>query len=409
MSPIVVYSIPGITAFFAALWLFIAPRQNRVKTLLGITLILFGLAQIACAQFFNPDWVARQYFAPVYFILITLVPPCYCLFISSLTYPKMKFAHGWVFFSASLLYIAIYLVLLVIMTPADFEFYSRCIIGGEPFTEYPSKAARLMNIIGCGVFRLMMATLMCLTIYASIVRINKFQALLESYISRASEKIQSPRALVYHFSCGFIPCWLLLTAWPPCKANVKLMSIVLIIMAIIIAFAGFYGAKIEFTAMDLKSLSSSESDAEEEKAQDAPASSYSVIPQEIAKLNDATAKLLKAINEDKVYLDPNLTIVSLAESMGVNRVYLSKMLNFLFDMSFNSYIRQLRIECAKKELSTFKPEDAANSDHEQMCNRFGYCFCAVFIKDFQEATGMTPMQWIEHCSQQNAQSPGTIS
>ncbi|MCR4680450.1 MAG: helix-turn-helix domain-containing protein [Bacteroidales bacterium] len=97
---------------------------------------------------------------------------------------------------------------------------------------------------------------------------------------------------------------------------------------------------------------------------------------------------LKVLLEDKkVYLDPDLTLVQLAKQMGTNRATLSHVVNQYFHKTFPALLNQYRVNEALRQLT-----DPANKDYKleaigEMC---GYRNRQVFHSAFKRETGITP-------------------
>mgnify|MGYP000162098806 CR=1 FL=1 len=98
-------------------------------------------------------------------------------------------------------------------------------------------------------------------------------------------------------------------------------------------------------------------------------------------------KLDNLVNEEKIYIDPNLTIPRLAEKMQIQPYLLSQIINAQFDKSFPDYINSYRIEDAKKllEESSLKISSIASD-----C---GFNSLSSFNLAFKKHTDKTPSQY----------------
>ena len=98
-------------------------------------------------------------------------------------------------------------------------------------------------------------------------------------------------------------------------------------------------------------------------------------------------ELHRVFDEEKIFLNPRLTISLLAERLGTNRTYLSAYINQRLNVSFFEYVNRYRIDYAKRLLSSqeYKVEVVSS-----MC---GFNSLSAFRRTFTAETGMTPGQY----------------
>lgn len=102
-------------------------------------------------------------------------------------------------------------------------------------------------------------------------------------------------------------------------------------------------------------------------------------------------RLLHHIEEEKPYLDPNLSLRSLAEQTNIHPNQLSWLINENFEKNFNEFINQYRVE-------TFKQiaKDPKNSHVTLIGLAYdsGFNSKTVFNTYFKKETGLTPKQFL---------------
>lgn len=98
-------------------------------------------------------------------------------------------------------------------------------------------------------------------------------------------------------------------------------------------------------------------------------------------------KLNKAMQEQYLYRQPELTLSKLAEEIGVNRTYLSQYFNQSEAGSFYSYIASYRIEEAKSLLAD---TDKTLSEIAQIC---GFASLTSFSHTFKKNAGSSPTEF----------------
>jgi ligand-binding sensor domain-containing protein/AraC-like DNA-binding protein len=101
-------------------------------------------------------------------------------------------------------------------------------------------------------------------------------------------------------------------------------------------------------------------------------------------------RLTRLMEDEKLYLDPDLTLKKLSERLQVHYNHLSRIINEHLGKSFNDYINTYRIEEAKKRLAD--PREARKTVLE-IAYDTGFYSKSVFNTAFKKFTGMTPSQF----------------
>lgn len=101
-------------------------------------------------------------------------------------------------------------------------------------------------------------------------------------------------------------------------------------------------------------------------------------------------KLLHQMEEEKIFLNPDLTLRDLSQRLRIHYNHLSRIINERFGLSYNDFINKYRIEEAKRRLSD--PEDKKKTVSEIMDDS-GFYSKSVFNTAFKKFTGMTPSEY----------------
>ena len=118
---------------------------------------------------------------------------------------------------------------------------------------------------------------------------------------------------------------------------------------------------------------------------------------EVNKLPDEVRlgilRKLKRWELNEGYLYPNTTQVELAEQLGTNSTYLSKIINQELGMSYSKYIRELR---TKYMISDFEKNyhELGKKSMIQLAERYGFKSQYAFINTFKLSTGITPAVYL---------------
>lgn len=107
-------------------------------------------------------------------------------------------------------------------------------------------------------------------------------------------------------------------------------------------------------------------------------------------LKNIFVRIKKAMEEDKLFRQHDLSISTLAYHISSNEKYTSNAISTYTKMNFNRFLNFHRINEAKRLLLQYGKE-AVVSDVLEEC---GYASRSTFYKAFGEFTGMTPKEFI---------------
>lgn len=103
-------------------------------------------------------------------------------------------------------------------------------------------------------------------------------------------------------------------------------------------------------------------------------------------------KILQLIHTEKIYEDAELSLTQMAKQVQTNPSILSKAINQGFDMSFNDFINQYRIEAVKEKLIAGEQKTQTLLGIAYDC---GFNSKATFNRAFKKATRQSPKDWIK--------------
>lgn len=104
--------------------------------------------------------------------------------------------------------------------------------------------------------------------------------------------------------------------------------------------------------------------------------------------DDIWRKIQEYIVEKGAYLDSNLSRESVAQAIGVNHTWLTKVVKERTGRTFPQFITYLRVEEATRLL-----KDNPKSSIEQIWQKSGFISRATFYKAFKDLMGMTPREF----------------
>ena len=95
------------------------------------------------------------------------------------------------------------------------------------------------------------------------------------------------------------------------------------------------------------------------------------------------------MKEERLFLQPQLTLQDVAEKLHSNKTYVSKLVNNTYNMGFPELINKLRVEYAEQYILTHR--DAIQAEIAAEC---GFLSASTFNNIFTKIKGMTPKAWI---------------
>jgi len=103
-------------------------------------------------------------------------------------------------------------------------------------------------------------------------------------------------------------------------------------------------------------------------------------------------QLRELMNEEKIYLNPNLTLREMAESIDLNANRLSWFLNDQLGKNFNEFVNEKRIEDFKERALS---DDWSHLTLLGLAYECGFNSKSVFNDCFRKITGLTPSKWLK--------------
>lgn len=103
-------------------------------------------------------------------------------------------------------------------------------------------------------------------------------------------------------------------------------------------------------------------------------------------------QLKKCMEEDRLYLNPKLTLQDVCSAIGTNRTYLSDYLNKVLKTTFFEYINALRISRACEIIDAMTPENKQSM--LEVSEISGFNSISTFNRSFAKIMGQTPSQYV---------------
>lgn len=110
------------------------------------------------------------------------------------------------------------------------------------------------------------------------------------------------------------------------------------------------------------------------------------------------ARFQHLLLDEQIFLQPGVTLVDVAERLGTNKTYISRLVNNTYNLAFPELMNHLRIDYAEQYI--IKHRSAKQSDIAKAC---GFASASSMNNTFKKVTGMTPKVWIATHDRHNPQ------
>ena len=385
------YLIPGIVSILGALGTLFIRGVNRVTRLYFVRAIVFaGIAIVLYSLMFFPA-TSQMFIFNLFFVVTALLcAPFYLLFVKSLTDRSgVNPEDRWVFIP-SVVVILIAICLGVLTSPDEQRLYMQDVVGGRGRFGGGGDASynflAIFNYYVCNAFIFIEASA---TLVYSFVRYHKYRRLLLDYYSNTdSSDIRACRnVLLVSGAASVLAVVLILNPHynrPGAFPDVLITVSVLLVQC----FVCHSASNMKYTAEELRTMLKKTSGPQPAVMPESADAVTLAAADPVDMFKDINDVLRRVMEEERAYLDPDVTLVSLAAKVGTNRTYLSRVIHTNYGLSFSDYVNGYRIRHAL----TFM-EDDPDKTMKEVSEQSGFNNAASFIRQFSRVTGKKPSEW----------------
>ena len=114
-------------------------------------------------------------------------------------------------------------------------------------------------------------------------------------------------------------------------------------------------------------------------------------------------KVKVALEQDKLFLRPELSLIYLSRVVGTNTVYLSQAINLLAGCNFKTLVNRYRVEHICQEA------ERTNRDVEDIANDYRFWSRSTFYDAFKTHTGKTPRQYMDAREKEHGKHDNSVN
>ena len=392
----ILFSLPALTVIIATVILNIRGKcSRRITVSMTAMLIVVGLSMLFYAQYYNVNLAARYSwgFDFLYSLITPFCAPLYFLFINCLTDIKRKPAVNVMVFIPTIIYTVMLVSAQALMDEAERHAYICNEIMGQNIQMESSVAYSWMVLVGKRIFEIFMpAQGITVMIYGEF-RLNTYIKMLEDYHTNYSAGKTIKMRGIHVLTVLVAATGLIMSSIPIYESDdhLALVAIAVIGQMILVSFIVSYVMQLEVSAEDIHELT------EEPEMPVQMVGVRPVMPVETFRKEEPQPVTLidridAAMEKDNLFLDADLSIVSLAEKVGTNRTYASKAIKDAKGCNFSDYVNRYRLDYAVAMMKNMPKESIVVQIVALQC---GCGSIQTFYRYFKLFFNETPTQWIE--------------
>ena len=406
----ILFSLPGLSIIIAATILNLRGNcSGRIKRSMGAMLYTVALSMLCYAQFYNQGLAARYSwgFDFVYCLVTPFCAPLYYVAVNCLTDIKRRPALNVAVFLPSVIYAVLLISAQALLNSEERHAYICNEILGQNIQTEASVAYTWMVTVAKKIFNIFMPAQGILVMIYGEFRLNVYTRMLEDYsMSYTSGKSIKMRG-IHVLTILVVVTGLIMSSIPISESSnhLLLVSVAVLGQIIMVSLIVSYVMKLEYSAEEMKEYTDEPVIPVQPVVRPRPVAAGAPVnaaapmaaPVTVERKEEHTASTLiekidDAMLNDNLFLQPDLSLVTLCEKVGTNRTYASKAIKDAKGCNFPDYVNQFRLEYAVKIMKNTAKDDIVIQNIALQC---GFGSIQTFYRYFKLFYKETPTQWIE--------------
>lgn len=400
----ILFSIPGLAIIVSAIILNVRGKCSvRIKNSMGSMLLVVAISMLSYAQFYNQGLAARYSwgFDFLYCLITPFCAPLYYVFINCLTDIKRRPAINVAMFLPSVIYAVLLVSAQILMNSDERHAYICNEILGQNIQMESSVAYTWMVMIAKKLFSVFMPAQGILVMIYGEFRLNTYTKMLEDYSTNYTSGKTIKMRGIHVLTILVVVTGLVMSSIPVSESTDHILLVVFAVIGqvIMVSLIVSYVMKLEYSAEEMHEMAD-EHDAPVQpviRQRPVTAQAPAAAPVVAERKEERTASTLiekidDAMLNDNLFLQPDLSLVTLCEKVGTNRTYASKAIKDAKGCNFPDYVNQFRLEYAVKIMKNTAKDDIVIQNIALQC---GFGSIQTFYRYFKLFYNETPTQWLE--------------
>ena len=399
----ILFSIPGLTIIVAAIILNVMGKCSvRIKYSMGIMLLVVAISMLSYAQFYNQGLAARYSwgFDFLYCLITPFCAPLYYVFINCLTDIKRRPALNVAVFFPSIIYGVLLISAQALMNGEERHAYICNEILGHNIQMEASVAYTWMVLVAKKIFSVFMPAQGILVLIYGEFRLNTYTRMLHNYSTSYTPGKSIKMRGIHALTILVVVTGLVMSSIPINEStdHILLVLFAVIGQVIMVTLIVSYVMKLEYSAEEINEYTD---DAEvpvdpvvrtRSSVFDSVPKPITVVKKEEPAPSTLMEKIESAMRKDNLFLQPDLSLLTLCEKVGTNRTYVSKAIKDAKGCNFPDYVNRFRLEYALAMMKATPKEDIVIQNIAMQC---GCGSIQTFYRYFKLFYNETPTQWVE--------------
>ncbi len=371
---------PFFVCLFWVFLLFSSPTSDKGQNrrVLGLFMIAMALLYLAIAVYYLADDLSYRYVDDLYVLTSLLIFPLYYLFMVNLTKECIcQWKYVW-HIAPAFFFFGLYASISLLLTDTEYEAYLLNFLHIQsPNPLFLSDKGALLAFVFLAIrvyYLIQIFFYVCLSLQLSKLWKQRISESLSETIGR---DIRSAEVLSV-YAISFATIGYLFDTFGQYFVSDK--SLILLVPGVFLAALYFKLGKIgyeqSFTIYDLEKIEETAESSDEE-----------LTKQHSSELRQRLEALMQ---EQQLFLIPDLRISSVCEALHTNRTYLSQVLNEELKENFNSFINKYRVDYA---IALLNDTHWANYSLDKYAELSGFGSTVSMIRAFKQHTGKTPSEF----------------
>ena len=359
----------GVLSVLIALSLY--NHWNRAKMRLLLFMLTATVLYLAHYMYFNRQMAVIPLTDTFYSFCNPAVFPLYYLYIEELTeYRPNRWRQVLCLLPSLLCFFSTGLLYLLMDAGETATFVQRCLYDGEIASL--SGLAWWQGLAHAAV-RIVFALQIPPVLYYGFRRITAYNAVVESnYSNIEGKRIVGVKTLLVLFAVtSFFAFVFNVIGRQHFVEGPEPLTFPAILFSLLLLLIGHVGLSQQFSVQDI----------EAEVFQNADS-----VPDE-GGYSELLERIIKLVNDEKLFLYPNLKVSDLAKQLNSNRNYIYHAINVEMGTSFSDYINGLRVDYASRLL-----EERSELSINDVMTKSGFTSSSAFYRNFKKFKGITPTE-----------------
>lgn len=399
----ILFLLPGLAIIIASIVLSVRGRcSQRIKRSMSTMLIVVAISMLSYAQFFNQSLAARYSwgFDFLYCLITPFCAPLYYLAINCLTDIKRRQALNVAMFLPAIIYAVLLISAQGLMNSEERHAYICNEILGQSIQTEASVAYTWMVLVAKKIFAVFMPAQGILVMIYGEFRLNTYIRMLEDYSTNYTPGKSIKMRGIHVLTILVVVTGLVMSSIPIPESSdhILLVSIAVVGQVVMVSLIVSYVMKLEYSAEEMKEVINEPVVPVQPVVRPHQMDGYpgaapvTAVRKEEHAPSTLIEKIDYAMRNDNLFLQADLSLVTLCEKVGTNRTYASKAIKDAKGCNFSDYVNRFRLEYAVGLMKNTPKDDIVIQNIAMQC---GCGSIQTFYRYFKLFYNETPTQWIE--------------